>query len=78
MQSPFCGKIRKGREPCADKGLLLPHDPDAARDRRFNPKTDQVAIDSEGRNYFEEKKVEYNIKKDEQVAKISAQVGFIK
>ena len=35
-------------------------------------------IDSEGRNYFEEKKVEYNIKKDEQVAKISAQVGFIK
>lgn len=37
-----------------------------------------VSIDSQGRNYFEEKKVEYNIKKDEQVAKISAQVGFIK
>ena len=37
-----------------------------------------VSIDSEGRNYFEEKKVEYNKKKDEQVEKISAQVGFIK
>ena len=37
-----------------------------------------VSIDSEGRNYFEEKKVEYNKRKDEQVAAISAQVGFIK
>ena len=31
-----------------------------------------------GRNYFEEKKVEYNQKKDEQVELISKQVGFIK
>ena len=37
-----------------------------------------VSIDSEGRNYFEEKKVEYNQRKDEQVAEICKQVGFIK
>ena len=37
-----------------------------------------VSIDSEGRNYFEEKKVEYNQRKDEQVELISKQVGFIK
>ena len=37
-----------------------------------------VSIDAEGRNYFEEKKIEYNRKKDEQIEKISAQVGFIK
>ena len=37
-----------------------------------------VSIDSYGRNYFEEKKVEYNRKKDEQVELISKQVGFIK
>ena len=29
-------------------------------------------------NYFEEKKVEYNKKKDEQIEIISKQVGFIK
>ena len=37
-----------------------------------------VSIDSYGRNYFEEKKVEYNRRKDEQVDLISKQVGFIK
>lgn len=37
-----------------------------------------VSIDCEGRNYFEEKKVEYNKKKDEQIELISQQVGFIK
>ena len=37
-----------------------------------------VSIDAEGRNYFEEKKIEYNERKEEQIAKISAQVGFIK
>ncbi|MBQ9390324.1 MAG: L(+)-tartrate dehydratase subunit beta [Synergistaceae bacterium] len=37
-----------------------------------------VSIDSQGRNYFEEKKIEYNRKKDEQIAKISEQVKFIK
>ena len=37
-----------------------------------------VSIDSEGRNYFEEKKIEYNKKKDEQIEIISKQVGFIK
>lgn len=37
-----------------------------------------VSIDSEGRNYFEEKKVEYNRRKDEQIELISKQVGFIK
>ena len=33
-----------------------------------------VSIDSYGRNYFEEKKVAYNRRKDEQVALISKQV----
>ena len=37
-----------------------------------------VSIDTQGRNYFEEKKIEYNRKKDEQAAAICAQVGFIK
>lgn len=37
-----------------------------------------VSIDNQGRNYFEEKKVEYNARKEEQIEKISAQVGFIK
>ena len=37
-----------------------------------------VSIDDDGRNYFEEKKVEYNKKKDQQVELISQQVGFIK
>jgi len=37
-----------------------------------------VSIDSEGRNYFEEKKVEYNKRKDEQIESISKQVKFIK
>lgn len=37
-----------------------------------------VSIDAEGRNYFEEKKVEYNQRKDEQIEQISKQVGFIK
>ena len=37
-----------------------------------------VSIDAEGRNYFEEKKVEYNVKKDEQIAEICKHVSFIK
>ena len=37
-----------------------------------------VSIDSEGRNYFEEKKVEYNKKKDAVFARICPEVGFIK
>jgi len=37
-----------------------------------------VSIDSQGRNYFEEKKKIYNKIKDEQVELISKQVGFIK
>ena len=36
-----------------------------------------VSIDSQGRNYFEEKKKIYNKIKDEQVELISKQVGFI-
>lgn len=36
-----------------------------------------VSIDAYGKNYFEEKKVEYNKNKEEQIKKISAQVGFI-
>lgn len=37
-----------------------------------------VSIDSYGRNYFEEKKTEYNRKKEEQTEMICSQVGFIK
>lgn len=37
-----------------------------------------VSSGSEGRNYFEEKKVEYNQKKDEQIEKICKEAGFIK
>ena len=37
-----------------------------------------VMIDATGRNYFEEKKLEYNKKKDEQIEAISKQVHFIK
>ena len=37
-----------------------------------------VSIDSQGCNYFENKKVEYNKKKDAVFAKICPQVGFIK
>ena len=37
-----------------------------------------VSIDAQGRNYFEEKKVEYNRRKDEQIAEICKQVKFIK
>ena len=37
-----------------------------------------VSIDQEGNNFFEQQKVEYNKRKDEQIEKISAQVGFIK
>ena len=46
------------------------------RVREFGPLI--VSIDSEGHNYFEEKKVEYNLKKEEQIGLISKQVGFIK
>ena len=37
-----------------------------------------VSIDSQGRNYFEEKKVEYNKNKDKQLEEIYKQVSFIK
>ncbi len=37
-----------------------------------------VSIDCDGRNYFEEKKIEYNKEKDIQIEAISKQVGFIK
>ena len=37
-----------------------------------------VSIDAEGRNYFEEKKVEYNKKKDEELEKLYKEVRFIK
>lgn len=46
------------------------------RVKEFGPMI--VSIDAEGRNYFEEKKVEYNKKKDEQLEAICKQVGFIK
>ena len=37
-----------------------------------------VSIDSQGRNYFEEKKVEYNENKDKQLEEIYKHVSFIK
>ena len=37
-----------------------------------------VTIDATGRNYFEEKKLEYNKRKDEQIELISKQVHFMK
>ncbi len=37
-----------------------------------------ASIDAERRNWFEEKKVEYNRRKDEQIALISAGLGFIR
>ena len=37
-----------------------------------------VSIDAQGRNYFEEQKIEYNRRKEEQLAKICEQVKFIK
>lgn len=46
------------------------------RVREFGPLI--VTIDTEGRNYFEEKKAEYNIRRDEQIKKISRQVHFMK
>lgn len=36
-----------------------------------------VSIDSNGRNLFEENKVEFNRRKDEAIERISSQVGFI-
>lgn len=36
-----------------------------------------VTIDTNGRNFFEEKKVEYNKRKEEQLARISSQLHFI-
>ena len=36
-----------------------------------------VTIDTEGRNFFKEKKVEYEKIKDEEVEKISSKVGYI-
>lgn len=46
------------------------------RVRDFGPLI--VTIDSEGRNYFEEKKVEYEQRKEEQITEISKQVHFMK
>lgn len=45
------------------------------RVREFGPLI--VSIDTHGRNFFEQKKVEYNRIKDEQIARISELVHFI-
>ena len=44
--------------------------------REFGPLI--VSIDTEGNNYIEDKKVEYNRRKEEQIEKISEQVHFMK
>ena len=62
---------------CAEwRDLGMPETLWNCRVKEFGPLI--VSIDSEGRNYFEEKKVEYEQRKEEQVALISKQVGFIK
>lgn len=58
------------------KELGMPETLWNCRVKEFGPLI--VSIDSEGRNYFEEKKIEYNKRKDEQIEKISREVGFIK
>ncbi len=58
------------------KELGMPETLWNCRVKEFGPLI--VSIDSEGRNYFEEKKIEYNKRKDEQIAKICREVGFIK
>ena len=37
-----------------------------------------VSIDTEGSNLFENNKVEFNRRKEEEIERISKQVGFIK
>lgn len=46
------------------------------RVREFGPLI--VTIDTQGRNYFEEKKVEYNRRREEVLGEISKQVHFMK
>lgn len=46
------------------------------RVREFGPLI--VTIDAQGRNYFEEKRAEYDRRKDEQVSRISSQLHFLK
>ena len=48
----------------------------SCRVKEFGPLI--VSIDTHGSNYFEEKKVEYNKRKEEEIAKINKEVGFIK
>lgn len=46
------------------------------RVREFGPLI--VSIDTDGRNYFEEHKIQYERLKNEQIERISKQVGFIR
>lgn len=48
----------------------------SCRVKEFGPLI--VSIDTHGSNYFEEKKIEYNKRKEEEIAKINKEVGFIK
>ena len=48
----------------------------SCRVREFGPLI--VSIDTEGRNLFEEKKQEYNKRKDAQISNIARQVNYIK
>lgn len=73
-----CGS-RRGRRDCGEaqwKNLGMPETLWHCHVKEFGLLI--VSIDAYGRNYFEEKKVEYNKKKDEQIEIISKQVGFIK
>ena len=77
LQECSRGSSRSGRIVEAQwKDLGMPETLWHCHVKEFGPLI--VSIDSYGRNYFEEKKVEYNKKKDEQVEIISKQVGFIK
>lgn len=57
------------------KDLGMPETLWHCRVKEFGPLI--VSIDAAGNNYFEEKKIEYNKRKEEQIEKIGKQVAFI-
>ncbi len=58
------------------RDLGMPETLWVCRVKEFGPLI--VSIDTHGRNLFEENKVEFNRKKEQQITEISKQVGFIK
>ena len=58
------------------RGLGMPETLWNCRVKEFGPLI--VSIDAQGNNYFEEKKVVYNQRKEEQLEKVCREVGFIR